>query len=258
MPALPGEGIAVNRRQLVEALATHFEGNKKQAGQALDAVLDTITREVARGEKVAIKGFGAFEKAVRPARMVRNPSTGELFQASAKVVMLFRPSAQLRDVISGAAQLPARTLGAAMAAGGAFMGLTEPAPADATRKSSRDPVRADVAQSVPVKSTTSATTARKSTAGTTAKKATARKATSGTTAKKASSGTTAKKASSGTAAKKSAAKKTTGQKATAKKTPSSTTTKKSTTRRTSGRATKKSAAGAPADNTPSATSESPG
>ena len=249
MPALPGEGISVNRRQLVEALATHFEGNKKQAGQALDAVLDTITREVARGEKVAIKGFGAFEKAVRPARMVRNPSTGELFQASAKVVMLFRPSAQLRDVISGAAQLPARTLGAAMAAGGAFMGLTEPAPADATRKSSRDPVRADVAQSVPVKSNTSATTARKSTPGTTAKKATAKKATSGTTAKK---------ASSGTAAKKSAAKKTTGQKATAKKTPSSTTTEKSTTRRTSGRATKKSAAGAPADNTPSATSESSG
>ncbi len=239
----------MNKAQLIEELASRFEGNKKQAGQALDAVLDTITREVARGEKVAIKGFGAFEKAVRPARMVRNPSTGELFQASAKVVMLFRPSAQLRDVISGAAQLPARTLGAAMAAGGAFMGLTEPAPADATRKSSRDPVRADVAQSVPVKSNTSATTARKSTPGTTAKKATARKATSGTTAKK---------ASSGTAAKKSAAKKTTGQKATAKKTPSSTTTKKSTTRRTSGRATKKSAAGAPADNTPSATSESPG
>ena len=71
------KGSPLNKSQLIEALSTHFEGNKKAAQHALESVLDTITREVAKGEKVAITGFGAFEKAVRPARMVRNPRTGE-------------------------------------------------------------------------------------------------------------------------------------------------------------------------------------
>src|SRR5699024_7172596 len=66
------EGKTVNKSQFIEALAAHFEGNKKQAGKALDAVIETITREVSKGEKVAITGFGAFEKVNRPARMVRN------------------------------------------------------------------------------------------------------------------------------------------------------------------------------------------
>ena len=237
----------MNRNQLIEALATHFQGNKKQAAQALDAVLETITREVARGEKVAIKGFGAFEKAVRPARMVRNPSTGELIEASAKVVMRFRPSAQLRDVISGAAQLPARTLGVAMAAGGAFMGRdarssrarsnrngersSEPAPASPSPDD--DPTPAKKATRTPAKKSTSA---KKTPSGTAKKSTSAKKTTSGagtkkaTPAKKATSGTTARKTTSGAAKKSAPAKKTTAKKTTtaAKKTTSGTTDTSST------------------------------
>src|SRR5262245_454066 len=43
------EGKLVNKSQLIDALATRFEGNKKAAAHALESVLDTITREVARG-----------------------------------------------------------------------------------------------------------------------------------------------------------------------------------------------------------------
>ena len=42
----------MNKSQLIEALSTHFDGNKKAASHALESVLDTITREVAKGEKV--------------------------------------------------------------------------------------------------------------------------------------------------------------------------------------------------------------
>ena len=66
----------MNKTQLIDALAARFEGNRKAAAHALESVLDTITREVAKGEKVAITGFGSFEKRVREARWVRNPHTG--------------------------------------------------------------------------------------------------------------------------------------------------------------------------------------
>jgi DNA-binding protein HU-beta len=96
----------VNKSQLVDALASHFEGNRKQAQQALESVLDTITREVARGEKVAITGFGAFEKVVKDARWVRNPRTGERIKAKKTAVPKFRPGAELKNVVSGAKKLP--------------------------------------------------------------------------------------------------------------------------------------------------------
>jgi DNA-binding protein HU-beta len=71
----------VNKSQLIDALAARYEGNRKAAAQALESVLDTITREVAKGEKVAITGFGSFEKRVREARWVRNPQTGARIKA---------------------------------------------------------------------------------------------------------------------------------------------------------------------------------
>ena len=73
----------MNKNQLIDALSARFDGNKRAARHALESVLDTITREVVKGEKVAITGFGSFESRVRSARMVRNPQTGETIQIAA-------------------------------------------------------------------------------------------------------------------------------------------------------------------------------
>ena len=100
------KGKQVNKSQLIEALAGRFGGNKRAAAHALAAVVDTITREVARGEKVAITGFGAFEKQVREARMVRNPKTGERKRAKKTAVPKFRAGADLKAVVSGAKKPP--------------------------------------------------------------------------------------------------------------------------------------------------------
>ena len=78
----------MNKSQLIDALAARFEGNRKAAAHALESVLDTITREVAKGEKVAITGFGSFEKRVREARWVRNPQTGARIKAKKTAVPL--------------------------------------------------------------------------------------------------------------------------------------------------------------------------
>ena len=87
----------MNKSELIDALAARYEGNRKQAAHALESVLDTITREVAKGEKVAITGFGSFEKAVRNARWVRNPQTGERMKSKKKSVPKFSAGKELKD-----------------------------------------------------------------------------------------------------------------------------------------------------------------
>jgi len=206
----------VNKSQLIDALAARYEGNRKQAQHALDSVLDTITREVAKGEKVAITGFGSFEKRVREARWVRNPQTGARIKAKKTAVPKFTAGADLKNVVSGAKKLPKLTLAAGSAA---------------AKKTTAAAKKAAPAKKAPAKKATPAakkaapakkTTARK----TTAKKAPAKKA----PAKKAPAKRTvaAKKApAKKTVAKKAPAKKTTAKKTTAKKAPARKTAKKS-------------------------------
>jgi len=214
----------VNKSQLVEALASKFEGNKKAAAHALDAVLDTITREVARGEKVAITGFGAFEQKIREARIVRNPQTGELIEAAKKAVPKFTPGADLRNVISGAKQLPAATVGAAGEAASGLVAKVSRKPAKASApQDSPTATKAPAAKKAPATAKKSpATKAPAIAKKTTAKKTTAKKAPA---TKKAPAATTTAKTAPATA-KKSPAKKApaTAKKTTAKKSPAKKTT----------------------------------
>ncbi|MBO0843419.1 MAG: HU family DNA-binding protein, partial [Nocardioides sp.] len=78
----------MRKSQLIESLAGRFDGNRRAASQALDAVLDTITREIARGEKVAIKGFGTFERV-----LPKKPGSG--------FVPSFVPGKSLASAVSG-------------------------------------------------------------------------------------------------------------------------------------------------------------
>ena len=171
----------MNKSQLVDALAARYEGNRKAAQHALESVLDTITREVAKGEKVAITGFGSFEKRVREARWVRNPRTGERIKAKKTAIPKFSAGADLKAVVSGAKKLPKLSLQTAKKAAAPAKKA-----APAAKKAASTAKRA-------------ATTAKKSAP---AKKAPAKKA-------------TAKKAAP---AKKAVAKKAPAKKAPAKKT----------------------------------------
>ena len=99
----------MNKAELIEALAQHYEGSRSEAAKALNAVVQTITRTTAAGDKVAITGFGVFEKVDRPARMVRNPRTGERKEAAATSVPRFRPGTELKAYVAGERELPAST-----------------------------------------------------------------------------------------------------------------------------------------------------
>jgi DNA-binding protein HU-beta len=95
----------VNKAQLVEALATRFDGDKKTAAAAVEAVVDTVVRTVSKGEKVSITGFGVFEKRVRAARTARNPATGATVKLKRTSVPAFRAGQNFKDVVSGAKKL---------------------------------------------------------------------------------------------------------------------------------------------------------
>jgi DNA-binding protein HU-beta len=97
----------VNKAQLIEELAGSFDGNRRAAQNALEAVLDTITRQVTKGEPVAITGFGKFERRVRPAGTARNPQTGAVVKTKKKFVPKFSPGAELKAVVNGEKKLAA-------------------------------------------------------------------------------------------------------------------------------------------------------
>jgi DNA-binding protein HU-beta len=187
----------VNKSQLVEALAVHFDGNRRQAQHALESVIDTVERELTKkGGKVAITGFGAFEAIERGARIVRNPRTGETKRAKKTVVPKFRAGAELKAVVSGAKKLPK---------------LVVPKPAATATKAA-----APAKKAAPAKTAATKTAAAKKT---TATKTVAKKAPAKTVAKKAPAKTVAKKApvKKATVAKKAPAKKAPAKKAPAKR-----------------------------------------
>ena len=90
----------MNKRELVDAISDRL-GSKKAAAEAVDAILEAIQSTVAKGEKVAITGFGSFEKADRPARTARNPATGNTIQVPATSVPKFKAGADFKGQVAG-------------------------------------------------------------------------------------------------------------------------------------------------------------
>jgi DNA-binding protein HU-beta len=90
-----------NKAQFIEALAERLDGDKKRAAVALDAVIDTIYAMIAKGERVALTGFGAFERRERGARIARNPATGASVKVKKTHVPAFKAGAEFKDIASG-------------------------------------------------------------------------------------------------------------------------------------------------------------
>ena len=90
----------MNKRDLIDAISGRL-GDKKSATEAVNAVLDTIQEAVAKGDKVAITGFGVFEKSERPARTAGNPATGAAIQVPESSVPKFRPGADFKALVNG-------------------------------------------------------------------------------------------------------------------------------------------------------------
>ena len=91
----------MNKGQLRDAIAEQTGLGNKEAEKALDAVLDSIVKAVAAGEKVSISGFGTFESRERSARQGRNPQTGETIEIPAGHSVKISAGSKLKAAATG-------------------------------------------------------------------------------------------------------------------------------------------------------------
>jgi DNA-binding protein HU-beta len=186
----------VNRRDLVQAVASQTSVEKSEVDRVLKGFTDVVTAVVSKGEPVSISGFAKFVKVDRPARMGRNPQTQAPVRIKASKKARITPLKGFKDAVVKTSQAPKLE-----------RGVWPPGPAPAKKAAAKK------------------TTAKKSTA----KKSTARKSTAkkSTPRKSAAKKTAAKK----TSARKAPARKTTAKKTAAKKTGARKTATRSTTAR---------------------------
>ena len=90
----------MKKLDLVEVIMSAAEiDKKKNAVAAVDAIFDAITKAMAKGDEVAIAGFGVFKTAKRAARMGVNPKTGEKIQIAAATKPKFRAAKALKEAV---------------------------------------------------------------------------------------------------------------------------------------------------------------
>ena len=92
--------VAVNRTELVEAVATKTGLDKKQAEAAVAAVAESVVTETKAGNKVTIFGFGIFSPSARAARMGRNPQTGAPVKIAASKGVRFAPASAFKEALN--------------------------------------------------------------------------------------------------------------------------------------------------------------
>ena len=91
----------MNKTELIAAVAEKTGVTRKESEQVLAAVLDTIAEELAKGERVQLVGFGAFETKHREPRVGRNPRTKEAVEIPASTVPTFKAGKQFKEKVNG-------------------------------------------------------------------------------------------------------------------------------------------------------------
>lgn len=92
---------SITKSDLIEALAkkqSHLAF--KDVELAVKGMLEKMSRELASGERIEIRGFGSFSLHFRPARLGRNPKSGDAVALRGKHVPHFKPGKELRERVN--------------------------------------------------------------------------------------------------------------------------------------------------------------
>lgn len=90
----------MNKTELIEAIAASADISKAAAGRALDAMVDSVSGALKKGDQVVLVGFGTFSVKERAARTGRNPQTGAEIQIAAAKVPSFKAGKALKDAVN--------------------------------------------------------------------------------------------------------------------------------------------------------------
>ena len=85
------------RSNVADSIVEKTGLDDKQAIDVVDAFTETICEALSNGDSVGLIGFGTFETKIRPARMGRNPQTGDPLEIPEKTVPVFKAGKKLRD-----------------------------------------------------------------------------------------------------------------------------------------------------------------
>ena len=89
----------MNKAELIEAMSNNAKISKADAKRALDSFLDSTSKALRKGDRVALVGFGSFSVSRRAARKGRNPQTGKEIQIKAKNVVRFKAGSELSNKV---------------------------------------------------------------------------------------------------------------------------------------------------------------
>jgi DNA-binding protein HU-beta len=90
----------MNKSELIDAIATHANLTKADAGRALEGLTKTIESVLKVGDSVALVGFGSFEVKERAERTGHNPQTGATIKIAAAKTPSFKPGKGLKDAVN--------------------------------------------------------------------------------------------------------------------------------------------------------------
>jgi DNA-binding protein HU-beta len=99
---MPEEEQRLNKKELIDSVASTTGESKRTVADVLDATVEQIQKQVKKGERVSLPGFGTWSRRQRSARIARNPRTGEEIKVKAAKVPAFKPGASFKDFVSGA------------------------------------------------------------------------------------------------------------------------------------------------------------
>ncbi|MDQ3878723.1 MAG: HU family DNA-binding protein [Actinomycetota bacterium] len=91
----------MNKKELIDSVASATGESKRTVSEVLDATINTVQKQVKKGDRVSLPGFGTFSRRARSARTARNPRTGEEIKVKATKVPAFKPGAGFKDFVAG-------------------------------------------------------------------------------------------------------------------------------------------------------------
>lgn len=89
----------MNKEDLVKQIAEKSQLTKENANKAVDALIQTITESLKKGEPVALTGFGTFKVTQREERQGRNPRTGAAITIAAATVPSFTAGKTFKEAV---------------------------------------------------------------------------------------------------------------------------------------------------------------
>jgi DNA-binding protein HU-beta len=99
IPAKAAPQATITLRQIATALAESHDLPKKQAEAMLGDLVTMATQHLQKGDKIRLTGLGVLQVRARPARIGRNPATGQSIEIAASKKIAFRPAKELKEAV---------------------------------------------------------------------------------------------------------------------------------------------------------------